>query len=42
MTTCYRIVFDDSFQLLDYIFGFLSRKTDFYFGGGKGAAEKVT
>jgi len=30
------------FQLLEHIFSFLARKTDFYVGGGgKGAAEKV-
>jgi len=28
-------------QLLEYMFSFLARKTDFYMGGGKGAAEKV-
>ena len=27
--------------MLDCIFGFLARKTDFYTGGGKEAAEKV-
>jgi len=27
--------------LLEYIFSFLARKTDFYVGGGKDAAEKV-
>ena len=29
------------FQLLDHLFSFLSRKTDFYTGGGSGAAQKV-
>ena len=29
------------FQVLEYIFSFLARKTDFYVGGGTGAAEKV-
>jgi len=28
--------------MLGYIFNFLARKTDFYVGGTKGAAEKVT
>ena len=29
------------FQLLEVFFNFLGRKTDFYYGGGKGAAKKV-
>ena len=29
-------------QMLDIVFSFLSRKTDFYTGGTKGAAQKVS